>query len=151
MKYRYVLPLASALFGSLLASGIAAAHWDGPWRGRSTDRGFGLDRFCQHRHGAEWQDHASAAIERELKLSEPQIVARRRVVATMHDAEPSFAALCEREKTAANAALARFENLMMTGLDAVRRVRPPFEAFYASLDENQRKEFDELFASRRRR
>jgi hypothetical protein len=45
----------------------------------------------------------------------------------------------------ANAQAARLEVALASSLDAVRRVRPSFNKFYATLNDGQRRQIDKLF------
>jgi hypothetical protein len=158
MKSRYMLMIGAATLAALASGGLAAAH-DGQrsWRGHHgwSPRAHGLEQFCNHRHAGTWLASLSAMVERSLSLHETQTAAWRRVIEEVRAVESSLVAICDAEKfeaatRSATVLLARAESMMTARLDALRRVRPTFEAFYGSLDDGQKKALDDLLARRRR-
>lgn len=155
-----------ALIGSLVTSGVlggvaAGSHRYGP-RAALADaprhHGFG---HWHGGHGDGWShlcaqpdaalDGITAYLKRALAPTEAQAEAFARLARSLGDAASLMARACDgggsasADETAA-AALERMETLMAAGLEALRGVRPAFDALYAVLDERQRATLDALFA-----
>ncbi len=116
------------------------------WHGRRR----GLADRCDGR----WVENADEVIdhvERALELRPEQAAAWAKLTARVRSGGTALVETCEGLKTAKGSerapdALARAESMMIAGLQTVREIRAPFEAFYSVLTEAQRKTFDKLFA-----
>lgn len=85
-----------------------------------------------------------------LRLNQAQAASWHGVEAALVDARKPIDSGCGRLKTlptsaAATAQAARLEVALSSSLDALRRVRPSFDRFYATLDDGQRRQVDKLF------
>jgi hypothetical protein len=123
---------------------------------------WGRRRRCRrHRHdGAAWGPDRVAdlagRVSDELDLSAPQREAWRRVTGllaanggALEHLRGALAALYSPGP--APVRLGNVEAVMVTGLDVLHQVRPAFESFYATLGDDQKRRFDALVESRRRR
>jgi hypothetical protein len=85
-----------------------------------------------------------------LGLNQRQAASWKDVETALVDAKRPIETGCGKLKTmpagmAANAQAARLEVVLASSLDAVRRVRPSFDKFYATLDDGQRRQVDRIF------
>ena len=85
-----------------------------------------------------------------LGLNPRQKTSWKDVEAALADARKPIDSGCGKLKTmpnggAANAQAARLEVVLASSLDAVRRVRPSFDKFYATLDAGQKRQVDKIF------
>ena len=85
-----------------------------------------------------------------LKLDDRQIGPWKNVESALTDARKPVETGCGRLKTLpatgeATAQAARLEVVLSSSLDALRRVRPSFERFYATLNADQRRQVDKTF------
>ena len=118
------------------------------WQGRR--------RAFSHRCDGRWVENADKVIdhvEKALELKPEQAAAWAKLTARVRSGGTAFVETCEGLKTAkgsesAPEALARAESMMVAGLQTVREIRAPVEAFYRVLTEAQRKTFDQLVAGR---
>ena len=122
------------------------------WRGRTGRR---FPQLCGERYNERLERLAGYA-ERELKLTEAQLPAWNDLLTALEDGDRSLAAACERAeqtelKRGAPAEVARIEGIMTAGLQIVQTVRPAFERFYRTLDDDQRRTVDDLIAHGRHR
>jgi hypothetical protein len=90
-----------------------------------------------------------------LRLTPEQAEAWRELVAALRAATSALDRACADGTLASAgrdvpATLAQVERWLDTGLAAVRAIRPPAEAFYATLSPEQRGTLDELVARRHR-
>jgi hypothetical protein len=118
-------------------------------------------RLRRHRrHGAAWgpQDLArlTSRVADDLDLTPPQREAWHRVSGLLTANAGAFERLRDQGEALlmpdpAPVRLGRIEALLVTGLDVVHQVRPAFEAFYATLDDGQKRQLDALVERRRRR
>jgi hypothetical protein len=118
-------------------------------------------RCRRRRHrGAAWGPELLAGltdrVTDELDLSAPQREAWRRVTGllaanggALEHLRGALAALYSPGP--APVRLGNVEAVMVTGLDVLHQVRPAFESFYATLGDDQKRRFDALVESRRRR
>jgi hypothetical protein len=115
--------------------GPGMMHGSGMW-------GRGSRRMCNPSFAglAEWRIDQ---IERATKLTEPQQAALKELRAASDKAAVGLASACPAEwpRTSAER-LARMEARMEAMLQAVKTVRPAFDAFYGSLDSEQKARFD---------
>jgi len=121
-------------------------------------------RRCRRRRDEAWGPEGlarlTARVAEELDLTPPQRAAWHRVAGLLTVNAGALQRLRD-EGTAvvspdtapdpAPVRLGRIEALLVTGLDVVHQVRPAFEAFYATLDEGQKRRLDALVERRRRR
>jgi hypothetical protein len=85
-----------------------------------------------------------------LGLNQRQAASWKDVEVALVDAKRPLETGCGRLRSmpaggAANAQAARLEVVLASSLDAVRRVRPSFDKFYATLDASQRRQIDKIF------
>lgn len=85
-----------------------------------------------------------------LKLDERQIGSWKNVESALTDARKPVETGCGQIKTMpatgeATAQAARLEVVLSSSLDALRRVRPSFDRFYATLNADQRRQVDKTF------
>ena len=135
---------------------VAAVAFGGSHQGWSGGRhGRGLAHLCGPRRDAHIED-AIGTIEDFVTFTLPQDAAWSELTAAVRESSTTVAEAC-RELTdaevpgAAPARLARFATMVGAGLEVLNRVRPPFDAFYQTLDEKQRKRIDKLFDHGHRR
>jgi len=89
---------------------------------------------------AEWR---LSQIERAVRLTEPQRKALDDLRAASAKAAETIAAACPAEIPATSTArLALMEKRMEAMLAAIKTVRPAFDAFYATLTDEQKARFD---------
>jgi hypothetical protein len=123
---------------------------------------WGRRRRCRrHRHdGAAWGPDRVAdlagRVSDELDLSAPQREAWRRVTGLLAANGGALERLRDERRALetpepAPVRLGRIEALMVTGLDVMHQLRPAFEAFYATLDDDRKRRLDAMVARRRRR
>jgi hypothetical protein len=107
-------------------------------------RGFmgGSGMMCSPRAAgfAEWR---LSQVQRAVKLSDPQRKALDELRAASAKAAETMAAACQTEIPATSAArLAFMEKRMEAMLQAIKTVRPAFDAFYGTLDNEQKARLD---------
>jgi hypothetical protein len=106
----------------------------------------GRRRFCDARSAGLTQLRTDW-IARLLKPTEAQNKALDGLAAASGKAIDMFAASCPRRAPRLQTAPAQFEMMekrIETAAQAVKTVRPAFDAFYASLDDQQKAKVDEL-------
>lgn len=127
-------------------------YWSGlghRWRHRG--EGWGLaGGWC----GADWaaMEGWDGYIASALSLTDEQTKAWVRLRAAMQSTRPTLEQACAApvsDALATGTTMARAESMLTAGLDAVRQVRPAFEAFYAVLNDDQRRTLDERRGRRR--
>jgi hypothetical protein len=149
-----------ALLGGLAA--MSPRWWPAPanaegmtdhagWLGHR-HRGGGFAHLCQGDHAA-MLDAAIAYLERRIDPSEAQAKAFARFTDALRAGAAALAAGCfdtemPAPHTDAPSGLAATEAMMAAGLEALRTVRPSFDALYAVLDERQREVLNELWHRR---
>ena len=151
--------LALILIPTLTAAGLVAAHaaWS-PHHGPHAGGWGGPDRhghFCE-RGGAGHVDHVISYVEDALDLRDDQQSAWEAMVRSLRDGGQRIEALCTRlgETRVSGVApetVELAEEAMETGLRVLRHFRPRFEAFHATLTEEQRKALADLHGRRRMR
>ena len=115
--------------------GPGMMHGPGMW-------GRGSRRMCNPGFAglAEWRIDQ---IERAMKLTETQQAALKELRAASGKAAEGLAAACPTDWPSTSAErLARTETRMEAMLQAVKTVRPAFDAFYGSLDNDQKARLD---------
>lgn len=151
-------PAAGALHG--LRPVGPAGFWPAPLFRRGHRHGCGFER----REGpdaffrAERFERLIAEVENRMSFTEPQAAAWAGLVPAVRAGARSIGdagrALAEQRDApvapVAPARLSGLETMLAVGLDAVRDLRPPFSAFYATLDRHQKTIIDDLFAHARR-
>ncbi len=140
------------------ASGIVAemAHFRGQGHGGHMGRrgGHGMGMICGE-YRDERLDRMINFVESFVDLDAGQQDAWTRLTDTLRAQSATIGETCEEIEAAgvpdtAPEKLARMETMMAAGLSAMRDVRPAFEAFYQTLNEEQQKALDELTEHRRR-
>lgn len=132
---------AAAIVGQQMAFG---GHHHGSRHGG----GRGLDQICGHDHD-ERIDELIAFVDSFVDFTPEQAPAWADLIGALRASGDSVDAVCD-ELTAAGKpatapeALARIAIVMEAGLEVVRELRPPFDAFYAALDAEQRAALDGL-------
>lgn len=167
MKTRNVI-IASAVAGLALVGGLslAAPDWQavrpalsavGEGHGGHFGRhghGHRLGRLCSERRDERLADLVGF-VESFVDFTPEQSTAWSGLTTALDDGSKRIDAACTaleaagRPETAPDR-LARLETLLEAGLDAVREVRPAFEGFYATLDDQQKAAVDRLAMHRRR-
>jgi hypothetical protein len=134
------------------AAAVEPVHFDrgrggGWWRGRGGDGGPG-GMLCGER-AEERMERMLDFVEELLTLTPPQAEAWQRVTEAAHGGAERFQGVCDelREAGAPETAperLARIERMADAGATGLREVRTAFDAFYRTLDEQQRRVLDVL-------
>lgn len=117
-------------------------HQGGAWRGR------GLNQICGHDHD-ERIDELIAFVDSFVDFTPEQAAAWADLTGALRASGDSVDAICDEliaagKPATAPEAAARIETVMAAGLEVVRELRPPFDAFYAALDAEQRAALDGL-------
>jgi hypothetical protein len=128
----------------LLAGGLTAAAAQGMghgWGGHGGRMGGMMgERFCASSEALA--PRVAGRLEAALKPTDAQKADFEALRKAMGDAEGKLKAGCptaaERADRTPPGRLALAEKRMAAGLDALRTVRPPFDALYAKLDDKQR-------------
>ena len=133
---------------ALYAAAIAGegGHFGG--RHRGARHGRGLDKICSHDHD-ERIDELIAFVDSFVDFTPEQAPAWADLTGALRASGDSVDAICDEliaagKPATAPEAAARIETVMAAGLDVVRELRPPFAAFYAALDAEQRAALDGL-------
>ena len=143
MKHLPQFALAAVV---LAAVGVVYAHQahtaQPPVPGR-----YGVDEVCRD---LNMYDSMKVTVPLLLRLDERQTQSWKGVETALTDARKPVEAGCGRlsaipETGAATTRAARLEVVLNSSLDALRRVRPSFDRFYATLNDGQRKQVDKLF------
>lgn len=118
-------------------------HW-----GRHGHRGGGLERVCSPNRAERLEDMIVVA-ERRLELKPEQRGAWTNLTTALRQASARVGQTCESVKAGGEAAtaparLARMETIAKTGTETIQSVRPSFDAFYASLNADQKAKVDAL-------
>jgi hypothetical protein len=92
----------------------------------------------------------ASRLERALDLTEAQRAALKALTEASDKAAATIADSCPKDiPRAASARFAAMEQRMETMLQAIRSVRPAFDAFYASLSDSQKARMDSFGPARR--
>lgn len=126
--------------------------WHHSWWG---DDDFDAVAYCNERI-THMLDEAVEHVDEEESLTDTQNAAWVKLIGTLRTTGTQFAELCdeyhrgdETERASAPERLALMEQVMGMGLAAVQQVRPDFDAFYETLDEDQQAKLDRAFGGRR--
>jgi hypothetical protein len=142
--------LAAGMVAALLTVCSVAAHAQPGPRGPAGDFGWrpgkmgpdGLGFICNPRAAgfAEWRIER---IETAVKPTETQRTALNELRTASTKAAEIIAAACPKEYPAkSNERLALMEKRLEAMLEAIKAVRPAFEAFYGTLDDAQKARLD---------
>ena len=143
----------------LIGAGVVALLGTAAWSGGMADRGA---RPLEHGH-LDWCDGAverleimSAAGPAYLGLDAAQKAAWTSLMTDLRQALGQFEETCMAGMTGKPAGpapirLAGLRDQLATGIAAIDRIRPAFDAFYRSLDEDQRARIEAMLARGRRR
>jgi hypothetical protein len=153
-----VVALASLGAGVLSAAaqpagdGPRAAIWDGRG-GHWHERGRMGPAFCGPNHD-ERIERMVGMVEGFANFSAEQQPAWERLRDSVRSASDRLETACDALRDSRDAApparLAALETVLSTGLEAVREVRPNFDALYAALNEKQKAALDLLIERRGR-
>ena len=134
---------AAAIVGEHMAFG-------GRHHGSRHGGGHGIDRFCGHDHD-ERIEELIVFVDSFVDFTPEQAPAWADFSGALRASGVSVGEVCD-ELTAAGRpesapeALGRIATVMEAGLEVVRELRAPFDAFYAALDAEQRAALDGLVA-----
>lgn len=170
------LPLAAAVLAFVAVTGAwaawavspACADWYGPGPGpgysygygpppQAFEGGWGHDGYRHHGmgpcgvRGAYMIERMDRFVRGDLELNDAQEAAWKNVVDTAEAARAKVKETCgDRDdwKGTAPERLARAEAMMQAGLQAVKEVRPKFDAFYDTLSDRQKQRLDDLTVAR---
>jgi len=143
MKHLPQIALAAV---ALAAVGFAHAQDARPAQPPAPHR-YGVAEVCRD---LNMYDGMKVTVPLLLRLDDRQTQSWKGVESALGDARKPVEAGCGRlsaipETGAATARAARLEVVLNSSLDALRRVRPSFDRFYATLNQGQRKQVDKLF------
>ncbi|HVO14587.1 MAG TPA: Spy/CpxP family protein refolding chaperone [Alphaproteobacteria bacterium] len=158
--------LGSALTAAVAAGAFYAGSAIGPrpaWAESTAGHGWAerrhggdhVGRLCES-GGEARLDFLLAYARDRLALRADQAPAWRALEDAVRDGIATMSGACDQlrpgaETANAPARLAAAETAMSAGSQALTRVRPAFEAFYATLDDGQKATLEEVLAHRRRR
>lgn len=151
-KHVKIMIAIVAVFGVIAVTAHAMerggqSHWRGAWAGHGDH---GIERLCRHR-GAGRIENLTALVDSFAAFDGEQRGAWTRLKAAIGEGEGVLQDACETtgdETATVPARLARLETLLEAGARAVAVVRPVADAFYGTLDEDQRTALDKLAARR---
>lgn len=154
MKSRHAIALSliSALSAVGLTQAIAdAAPTEPGWfqhHGWGHGRHGGVDRLCAD-DAATQIDMLIGIVPGLLKLNDAQGEAWQDLAASLRTATTTYGEACaglgaQPEDANAVERLTRAETLLEAGLAAIAHVRPSFERFYATLDDDQKATVDDM-------
>ena len=132
---------AAAIVGEQMAFG-------GRHHGSRHGGGHDIDHFCTQDHEDSIEE-VIAFVDGFVDFTPEQAPAWADLSGALRAGSASVGKVCD-ELTAAGKpesapeALARIATVMAAGLEVVRELRPPFDAFYAALDAEQRASLDGL-------
>ncbi|MEM7351147.1 MAG: Spy/CpxP family protein refolding chaperone [Acidobacteriota bacterium] len=119
----------------------------GHGHGEHGRRGHGHGGFAAAHGGAHFEA-LQAHVEETLQLTPDQTDAWQELTTAMHSAHESLTetlhALHETAGSGAPQHLDALEQMLQSGLDTVREVRPSFDTFYDTLSDEQRSMVDEM-------
>ncbi len=135
-----------------------AAASQGGYREGRHGRGHGghdrMMRMCGPQRAEKLED-GIGLVEAFFSFNDAQKTAWTGLTAALRESSDAIGNRCEAMKDAdrpqtATDKLARAEGMLTTGLEIVRKVRPAFEGFYATLDPKQQAALDKLIQHRGR-
>jgi hypothetical protein len=146
--------------GALGAAAIAQVHGGGPagfhlardgghgWHGRGGGPRH-LARLCDEERRSDWIEAGIERVEEAIELTSEQETAWGQLTGTVRSAGERVDQACAEAREAgrpqtASDRLARAEIMLSTGLAVVQEVRPAFDSFYATLDDEQKATIDGL-------
>ena len=141
--------LALLAVGAIGAGVFAFTDLGATPHGWHADRhGGGISHLCSADEGRT--DSLLAHAEAELEITASQQESWNRLSAAISDAHTRLQAICGElgDADTAPEKLAQAEAMMAVGTDAIREMRPAFDALYAQLDDRQRARIDDLLARR---
>jgi hypothetical protein len=124
--------------------GSAGGWGPGMMMGPGMMGGRGMGFMCNPRAAgmAQWQ---TSRIENSLKLTDMQKEALKRVTDASAEAAKTIEAACAAGVPSGPAErLATMEKRAEASLQAIRTVRPAFDAFYATLEADQKKQLESI-------
>ncbi|MDX2309317.1 MAG: Spy/CpxP family protein refolding chaperone [Hyphomicrobium sp.] len=146
-----------ALGGAGIAYAHKAGHWRGPHHGGMGVLGFTgpMERMCRG-NLAEKADHVLVRIEHRVKPTDAQKPAFETLQTAMRDGAAKIQAACPAKSADDDGAakktvperLAMAEANLQATLDAVKTVRPAADAFYQTLNDDQKKVLAEMTEGR---
>ncbi len=118
-------------------------------------RGPGFARFCNDERREAWIEDRVQLIESFAEFTPEQTEAWTGLKDAVNAASAQVGETCEQAREAGRPEntperLARAEAFMTAGLSVVQEVRPAFETFYASLDDDQKQALDRMVTRHRR-
>ncbi|MGB0631581.1 MAG: Spy/CpxP family protein refolding chaperone [Alphaproteobacteria bacterium] len=133
---------------------ISAAAASGGGFHRGHHRGHRAKMICSDRR-AEKLDDALGFVEAFFSFNPEQKTAWNGLAGALRDGSDVIGKHCEAMKgkekgVGATAKLAQVETMLTAGLGVVRKVRPAFDGFYATLDKDQQAALDKLIQRRGR-
>ncbi|MBT3170014.1 MAG: Spy/CpxP family protein refolding chaperone [Rhodospirillaceae bacterium] len=149
------LALALSLVGLRVSQHPAWAHGQSAnhgsmWSGHAARHGgghmSGIGHFCSAKEGAQF-DKLAAYFKPELDLTKDQEAAWSEFAAAWRKSEADFRQSCDADEDsseAIGALFARAESQLDAGLGAVRKLRPAFERFHATLGPEQKRILNSL-------
>jgi hypothetical protein len=137
---------AFVVVAAVAAIGLAKAAEDTRGPQRSAYR-YGANEVCRD---LDFYESLKPTVPILLRLNRQQAESWHDVEGALVDARKPIDAGCGKLKTlpesgSATAQAARLEVALASSLDALRRVRPSFDRFYAKLDQGQRRQVDKMF------
>jgi hypothetical protein len=141
---RFAIVCAAAL---LATAAIAHAQSQQQQRAPAGSYRYGVAEVCRD---LNMYEALKPTVPLLLGLNQRQQASWKEVEASLADARKPIDTGCGKLNTmpsgsAANAQAARLEVVLVSSLEAVRRVRPSFDRFYATLDAGQKKQVDKIF------
>jgi len=132
--------------------GLVAAHFRG---GAARGHRRGFQAICGERRN-QGIAHGLAFVEGFVNFTAEQTAAWNELGAAIRTGSASIGEKCKElqaagEPRSAPERLARFEVMATTGLDILKRVRPAFDRFYATLSDKQKQALDGLIEHRHAR
>lgn len=127
--------------GSMMGPGMGRGMMGGP--------GFGRHGMCNP-GGAGFAEWRFEEIEKAISPNDAQRAALKALQEASTKAAETISASCPADAPASSAErLAFMEKRMEAMLQAVKTVRPAFDAFYATLNDDQKKTLDQIGPRRR--
>ncbi|NOX43688.1 MAG: Spy/CpxP family protein refolding chaperone [Gammaproteobacteria bacterium] len=114
-----------------------------------------IKSYCKE-DGKQKLQHMVSYIEDRFELSDTQTQEWNKVVNALYSEENTIKVICDKILTKENhettpARMELMETVVLTGLEAMQRVRPTVEVFYSSLDDKQKRTLDDLLSHRNHR
>lgn len=115
-----------------------------------------MARVCDEERRSAWIDARIERVEGAVELSSEQEEAWAALTGAVRAASERVGLACAEAREAgrpqdAADRLARAETMLSTGLAVVQEVRPAFDGFYATLDDDQKATIDSMIRHRRHR